>query len=41
MVLNTSLNDTEPIVCTPIQAIELFMRTQIDILAIEDFIVEK
>jgi carbamoyltransferase len=41
MILNTSLNDTEPIVCTPIQAIELFMRTQIDFLAIEDFIVEK
>ncbi|MFA6238281.1 MAG: carbamoyltransferase [Bacteriovorax sp.] len=41
MVLNTSLNDTEPIVCTPQSAIDLFLRTKMDILAIEDFIVEK
>jgi carbamoyltransferase len=41
MVLNTSLNDTEPIVCTPQSAIELFMRTKMEYLAIEDYIVEK
>lgn len=41
MVLNTSLNDSEPIVCTPAQAIDLFMRTKMDVLAIEDFIVTK
>lgn len=41
MLLNTSLNDTEPIVCTPQQAIDLFLRTKMDFLAIEDFIVEK
>ena len=41
MVLNTSLNDTEPIVCTPLSAIELFMRTKMEYLAIEDYIVEK
>jgi carbamoyltransferase len=41
MVLNTSLNDSEPIVCNPGQAIDLFMRTKMDILAIEDFIVSK
>ena len=41
MLLNTSLNDTEPIVCTPAQAIDLFLKTKMDFLAIEDFIVEK
>ena len=41
MVLNTSLNDTEPIVCNPQSAIELFMRTKMEYLAIEDYIVEK
>lgn len=41
MVLNTSLNDSEPIVNTPTQAIDLFIRTQMDSLVIEDFIVEK
>lgn len=41
MVLNTSLNDSEPIVCTPASAVDLFIKTKIDMLAIEDFIVEK
>ena len=41
MILNTSLNDSEPIVNTPNQAIELFMRTKMDVLVIEDFVVEK
>lgn len=41
LVLNTSLNDSEPIVCNPTQAIDLFMRTKMDILAIEDFVVTK
>lgn len=41
-VLNTSFNrDSEPIVCTPDDAISTFERSGLDILAIEDFIVER
>jgi len=42
MILNTSFNDAgEPIVETPADAIELFLRTGLDFLAIEDFLIEK
>ena len=41
IVLNTSFNDQEPIVCTPTDAIKTFMKTQIDYLAIGDFLVSK
>jgi carbamoyltransferase len=40
MVLNTSFNDNEPIVCSPEHAIETFRSTRIDALAIGDFLVE-
>lgn len=40
MVLNTSFNDSEPIVCTPQDAIATFLRTsEIDYLALGDFLV--
>jgi len=41
VVLNTSFNENEPIVCTPQDAINCFLRTDFDVLAIGDFIVEK
>ncbi len=41
VLLNTSFNENEPIVCTPDQAIKCFLRTEFDVLAIGDFIVEK
>ena len=41
MVLNTSFNDSEPIVCTPEDAINTFLKTEIDYLAIGDFLVSK
>jgi carbamoyltransferase len=41
LLLNTSLNDSEPIVCTPQQAIDLFIQSKITVMAIEDFLVEK
>ncbi len=41
VVLNTSFNDNEPIVCTPDDAIECFLRTRMDALAIDDFLVQK
>ncbi|HRI70451.1 MAG TPA: carbamoyltransferase C-terminal domain-containing protein [Polyangium sp.] len=40
MVLNTSFNDNEPIVCTPADAVATFKSTHIDALAIGDFLVE-
>ncbi|MGH9842234.1 MAG: carbamoyltransferase family protein, partial [Blastocatellia bacterium] len=41
VVLNTSFNDSEPIVCSPQDAINTFMKTEIDYLAIGNFIVCK
>jgi carbamoyltransferase len=39
LVVNTSFNDNEPIVCTPQDAINCFRRTRIDLLAFEDHLV--
>jgi carbamoyltransferase len=39
LVLNTSFNDSEPIVCTPAQAIATFKKTKIDVLILGDFVV--
>jgi carbamoyltransferase len=41
MVLNTSFNDQEPIICTPADAIATFEKTQIDYLAAGSFLVAK
>jgi carbamoyltransferase len=41
ILLNTSFNIQEPIVCTPQDAINTFKRSQIDCLVMEDFIVER
>ncbi len=41
VVLNTSFNDQEPIVCTPADAIHTFLKTEIDALAIGDRLVLK
>ncbi|MEM2592387.1 MAG: carbamoyltransferase [Thermofilaceae archaeon] len=41
VVLNTSFNENEPIVCTPDEAIECFLRTHMDVLAIGSFLVER
>lgn len=37
MVLNTSFNVQEPIVCTPQEAINTFINTKVDYLILEDF----
>ena len=34
MVLNTSFNENEPIVCTPRDAIDCFLKTKMDVLYI-------
>ncbi len=41
VVLNTSFNENEPIVCTPQEAIECFLRTKMDSLFIGNYAVQK
>ncbi len=41
VILNTSFNENEPIVCTPEEAIDCFQRTRMDVLAIGPFLVMK
>jgi carbamoyltransferase len=36
MVLNTSFNENEPVVCRPDEALDCFLRTQIDMLIMEN-----
>jgi carbamoyltransferase len=39
LVINTSFNDNEPIVCTPQDAVNCFLRTKIDLLVFEHYLV--
>ena len=41
VLLNTSFNDNEPIVCRPEEAVDCFRRTQMDVLVIGNFFLEK
>jgi len=41
VILNTSFNENEPIVCTPEEAIDCFQRTRMDVLAVGPFLVAK
>jgi len=41
ILLNTSFNENEPIVCHPKEAIECFLRTDLDFLILQNFIVKK
>jgi len=41
VILNTSFNENEPIVCSPEEAIDCFQRTRMDVLAIGSFMVVK
>jgi carbamoyltransferase len=41
IVLNTSFNENEPIVCKPEEAIDCFRRTKMDVLAIGPYLVLK
>ena len=38
IILNTSFNENEPIVCQPDEAIKCFLRTKMDILVLENYI---
>jgi carbamoyltransferase len=41
MVLNTSFNENEPVVCTPAQALDCFLRTRMDLLVMGSWMVER
>jgi carbamoyltransferase len=41
VILNTSFNENEPIVCTPEEAIDCFKRTRMDVLVIGPYLVLK
>lgn len=41
VLLNTSFNENEPIVCSPQEALDCFLRTKMNVLAIGNFIINK
>lgn len=41
ILLNTSFNENEPIVNKPIEALDCFLRTKMDMLVMEDIVVER
>jgi carbamoyltransferase len=41
MVLNTSFNENEPVVCAPGEALECFLRTNMDVLVLGDVIIAR
>ena len=41
MVLNTSFNENEPVVCRPEEALDCFLRTKMDLLIIGHWAVER
>ncbi len=41
MVLNTSFNENEPVVCHPKEALDCFLRTKMDVLVLGDWYVER
>lgn len=41
MVLNTSFNENEPVVCTPSEALDCFLRTRMDMLVMGSHIVRR
>ena len=41
IVLNTSFNENEPIVCTPAEAVDCFARTEMDVLVLGNYVVDR
>ena len=41
ILLNTSFNENEPIVNEPVEALECFLRTEMDVLVMENIIIER
>ncbi len=41
MVLNTSFNENEPVVCEPLEALDCFLRTKMDVLVLGDVLITR
>jgi transcription antitermination factor NusG len=41
IVLNTSFNENEPVVCRPQEALDCFLRTNMDVLVLGSFLIER
>lgn len=41
MALDTSFNENEPVVCTPKEALDCFLRTKMDVLVLEGAFLDK
>ncbi len=41
MLLNTSFNENEPVVCRPEEALDCFLRTKMDLLVLDSFVLER
>ena len=41
ILLNTSFNENEPVVCRPEEALDCFLRTKMDVLVLGDFMIER
>ena len=41
ILLNTSFNENEPVVCRPEEALDCFLRTKMDVLVLGDFLIER
>ena len=41
VLLNTSFNENEPVVCTPAEALACFLRTRMDVLVLEDYLITR
>jgi carbamoyltransferase len=41
MVLNTSFNENEPVVCKPEEALDCFLRTKMDVLVLGNFFISR
>ena len=41
IVLNTSFNENEPVVCKPEEAIDCFLRTKMDVLVLGDTLIRR
>ena len=41
MVLNTSFNENEPVVCYPEEALDCFLRTKMDVLVLGNFVIRR
>jgi carbamoyltransferase len=41
MVLNTSFNENEPVVCKPEEALDCFLRTRMDVLVLGEYVVSR